>query len=163
MAFSEEIAAELSKLRKSDLVEIIMKKQIPVGITASESLKKYIDEDFAENFHSTSDLTKHNQEKSEGITSCEYELKVAKLELTYAKESNKQLQAMVSDKDLIIKLLSSKHHNIRTYSGQKSDGVAGSTSISDKEGSPEILVEEPSVGGDVGVGNDRALMGGTGN
>lgn len=81
------------------------------------------------------------------------------MELTYAKESNKQLQAMVSDKDLIIKLLSSKQHNIRTYSDQKSDGVAGSTSISDKEGSPEILVEEPSVGGDVGVGNDRALMG----
>ncbi|KAL3266537.1 hypothetical protein HHI36_010705, partial [Cryptolaemus montrouzieri] len=71
-----DISSELSKLKKEYLVEIIITKQIPSGVTTSLDLQKFIE----------------GNESEVNLLTLEIELKAAKMEITYLKRMMENLE-----------------------------------------------------------------------
>ncbi|CAH0559374.1 unnamed protein product [Brassicogethes aeneus] len=102
MATSSEFSAELLKLKKDQLVEIILNKCIPSAISVSEELRRYVETN--ENGE-ISKSVKVNLENNIPFIKLENELKTTKIELECFKTIISTLKTTVSDKELIINLL----------------------------------------------------------
>lgn len=108
MAVSTEFSSELLKLRKDQLIEIILNKCVPNTISVSKELQRYIEDNI------NNDLTKlqeNNLKNSIPYIKMENELKIIKTELECSKTIVATLKTSVSDKELIISLLQ-KHNQV---------------------------------------------------
>ncbi|CAH0562866.1 unnamed protein product [Brassicogethes aeneus] len=131
MATSSEFSAELLKLKKDHLVEIILNKCVPSTISVSEELRRHVED--TEN-DGTSKLAKVNLENNIPFIKLESELKLTKVELECSKEIIATLKTTVSDKELIITLLQkSKQIN----SAQMDCSVADAVKKSSNQGNQE--------------------------
>lgn len=140
MASTEQVLRELDRLKKSDLIEILMNKTIPDSVKLSESVRKTIE--FNEsvplidgiNLNSVDDSVKDNH----NITSLKCELKCMKTELMCVNKINCELERTIRNQCVIIELLQMTKLSSPVSSTNKSvTDVASSTVIADK---PEMDV-----------------------
>ncbi|CAH0561758.1 unnamed protein product [Brassicogethes aeneus] len=106
MANYSEFSSELTKLKKYILIDIILNKNVSDNVPVSKELKAYIngDED-AEVFTDANDVNNHNLKNSAEFICVQNNAKMLKVELENTKSIIKNLETMVSDKELIINLL----------------------------------------------------------
>lgn len=109
MVTPELVSKELDKLRKCDLIDIIIKRRVPNELKISDSVRKYIEENEATEFYDSESETIVNSPNDLTyrlkIEQLKCELKCTKIESECLKRINKELESKISDKDLIISLI----------------------------------------------------------
>lgn len=132
MARNSEFQVELSKLKKEYLIEIILSRKLPSGAVISSELQKFIEDSACGSSSEIHIKPKHNQENISEKQTLESELKLAKQEIGYLHKLNRNLEKTVSDKDLIINLLTSKQQKQHIQSTSPAEGeVADMTELSE--------------------------------
>ncbi|KAL3279402.1 hypothetical protein HHI36_016913 [Cryptolaemus montrouzieri] len=123
MAIHAELSTELLRIKKDILIEIIITKVIPEGITVGNELKVHVEN---ENFNNLSDhiingdVNKNNHLVNSEIVRLKHDLEVAKIEADYSRKLIKNLETMVNDKELIISLL---NQNLKSYTSEVNNGI----------------------------------------
>lgn len=139
MAKLEEYVTELLRLKKDQLVDIIIGRKVPEVVNLSEKLRDYISNGFSQHFQgSVEDSSSSCDDNLQNVGSnmvVESKLKLANLEIKYLKEACDRLEKVIEDKERIITLLDSnlnydnENHNITHQ--EVSSGVADVKKISD--------------------------------
>lgn len=149
MANMESYVKELDRLKKSELIEIIIKRKVPTDTKVSDLVRKYVDEwEPAEFFDSTSEVVEPENEKL-GVSVCfKYELKCANTELLYLKKLNSELEKTILDKELIINLLSKdlNYVNSTTEKGNVANVTNSDVGQIDNKNSVDERKKIPKVG-----------------
>ncbi|KAL3272958.1 hypothetical protein HHI36_014415, partial [Cryptolaemus montrouzieri] len=130
------ISAELFRLKKDPLVEIIIKNRIPSNITVSDELRKFVEGDVTENSGDFYDSTDNNLQSVNEMNRLKCDLKVLQNEVNCSKKIMKTLEKTICDKELIIDLLKSGNSAVSQMNGSN---VAGSSTNS---GKPQVLYED---------------------
>ncbi|KAL3274981.1 hypothetical protein HHI36_019756 [Cryptolaemus montrouzieri] len=132
MVDTTEISAELSRLKKDLLVEIIIKKCIPSDITVSDELRKFVEGDVTENSDDYYDSTDNNLQSVNEMNP----LKVLQNEVDCSKKIIKTQEKTICDKELIIDLLKSGNSAVNQMN---ESNVAG---LSTNCGKPQVLYRD---------------------
>lgn len=130
MATLEHVAKELDKLKKSELIEIIVYKKLSMECKVSESLRKFIERSESAEFFDPNCESITRPLDNDLSINLKWEVKCLSIELDYAKRLNSELVKTINDKELIINLLKDDRMHKDTNTTERS--VATSTGSSGK-------------------------------
>ena len=163
MAGVETMAKELARLNKQDLIDIILKKNVPNELKVSDNLRKFINQSENNVFvNSASESSEQSADASkvglEQLINIQCELKCVKIELECFKKLNVELSKSIADKDFIIKLLNYENSDSKprdfknnvasTSTSEENPRVSGNAHLKMKENKkkPEITTEQVKNG-----------------
>lgn len=122
MASSADLVNKLSRLNKEHLIDIIINKKVPKGLTVSQEVRDFIEtggnnfpvQNDGENSQNIEDNLKTTSDFSPIILNCE--VRVLKSELECCKRIIENLEKTINDKNVIIELLNNKneHSNVES-------------------------------------------------
>ncbi|KAL3275065.1 hypothetical protein HHI36_019837 [Cryptolaemus montrouzieri] len=98
-------------------------KGIPEGITVSNELKVHVENENSNNLSDhiiNGDVIKNNPQVNYEIVRIKHDLEVVEIEAYYSRKLIKNLETMVSDKELIISLL---NQNLKSYTSKVNNGI----------------------------------------
>lgn len=157
MAPNVDLSSELSKLKKEYLIDIILTKKIPVGVTVTQEVRDFIENNEKDAFL---DSESHNHNIVEGnlqnvteLFTLRNELKILQTELKCAQKIQTGLEKTIGDKEVIIELLN-RNQNIKykQFTDEKINNVATLTEKSRKsEAKFELSSQSKSV---LGMNNE---------
>lgn len=144
MGSAADLYAELNKLKKEVLIEIIMNKSIPSGVNVSAELRKVIKSGEQEVSVDTSkDARESNLEEGVKVIQLESRVSVLKTELNCSQYIISTLEKTIQDKEDIISLLKNQPSNSKIISEKSSVAeskqntvTAGVSSVGNKHGTP---------------------------
>lgn len=168
MTSADDVESELKRLKKDDLIRIIMYKKVPSDIVLSEKVVDFINvtEKPTENVgfydyssDSTPNLGNRNQEMS--ILALKCDLRVARIEVDSSKKIISELERSVNNQELIINLLKKGQNQkvIQENTKGKQDrhyNVANSSARSDTP----ISQERSNKNEQMNVGKEGTLQAG---
>ncbi|KAL3265503.1 hypothetical protein HHI36_009707, partial [Cryptolaemus montrouzieri] len=128
MVDTTEISAELSRLKKDILVEIIIIKGIPSNITVVDELRMFEEGDVMKNSGDFNDSTDNNLQSVNELNRLKCDLKVLQNEVDCSKKI-KTLEKTICDEELIIDLLKSGNSAVSQMNGSN---IVGSSTNSGK-------------------------------
>lgn len=165
MAKMDLIIEELNKLKKTDLIDIIINKKVPDGIKLSDLIKKSLK--ICENqvlckCSSASLSLPTSKSADRDMTGIQNDLKCCEIELKYVKELNNELKRTVNNLETIVELLKTKNndstnltecqqkYNVATASKISSDikrstVVKSSSKINNNSTCPNVVVTNKEV------------------
>ena len=130
---------ELNKLKKGDLIKIIIDKKIPQGVEVSEEVLKLIQNENSGEFVNANTDSPHagnpNLENNIMVMSLKCDLKVAKCEAEALAKIVKELERNVANQELIIELLKKNNDYLENQTGKS--GVAKCKNQNEEEGKAE--------------------------
>lgn len=157
MAKSDEYASELLRLKKDQLVDIIIKKKVSDDINSSERLKNYVLSGFGERFPILSEnSTEHSKENVDTrISFMESKLEIAAVEIRYLKRAVVRLEKVIADKKLKINLLNKSNNGDNNNSSTQAHDISKSnvahvikiSSVQGKDNTPKtpMIIEEKTT------------------
>lgn len=157
MAKSDEYASELLRLKKDQLVDIIIKKKVSDDINSSQRLKNYVLSGFSERFPILSEnSTEHSKENVDTrISFMESKLEIAAVEIRYLKRAVVRLEKVIADKKLKINLLNKSNNGDNNNSSTQAHDISKSnvayvikiSSVQGKDNTPKtpMIIEEKTT------------------
>lgn len=138
MATLDDFYAELNKLNKNKLIEIIFNKSVSDSITMSESIRKHINVWSEDGLHGSSgDSSQLNLETSIQFVKLKSELEILKTKLDASSEKTSCLMEVIENQKCIIELQKSMMNVNKTNTREMKGDVAVTTENS------EILSGKP--------------------
>lgn len=113
MGTNADFCSELNKLKKELLIEIIVTKRIPSGVSLSNELRELISESKDEVFSDCSgENSRHNLSTDIRIVQLKSQLKILETELKCARAVMNSLERTIGDKEEIVNLLRQQNTNL---------------------------------------------------
>lgn len=110
MASKESVTDELGRLRKSDLVDLIISGKVPEGIKLSDSVKEALKiHEVVPACNDTPIPLEHEVVDSITKLTLENNLRCAQMEIKYVHELNKELRRTVSHLETLVSVLKHEH------------------------------------------------------
>lgn len=125
-----EFVEELNKLKKSELIDIIISKKVPEGVKLNENIRLAIFNN--ENCETLMPSLLETADKVR-LTNLEIDLKCSHIELEYVKQLNAELKRTVNNLETIIELLKNGNPKILPNNESNRSVVANITKSSNLE------------------------------
>lgn len=127
MGATSEFYGELSRLKKEVLIDIVLKKCVPDGISLSKELRRFISKSDDDAFSESVCGVRTNLEQDLKVVKLEGEIVALQTEVRCSRVLISTLQKTITDKEEIILMLKSKNNREDSFT---QSSVAGSSRLS---------------------------------